>query len=210
MALSPQDIHNKEFSVKMRGYNIDQVNDFLDRIVKDYQITLQENVELKNSLNDAQSKVKYFNNLKDSLNQSILVAQEAADRVKRNSKRNAELATKKSKQNTTMIIRRAKKQSNQIIQHAIHKANQLTVETTDLRRSTNMFRHKIQALLRSQLEMTKSKRWDKLLGKGAEHNDHHRLTDRFDNLSNGDSSNNDDSRDKSNVIIYPDGTYREI
>lgn len=28
MVLSPVDIHNKEFSTKLRGYNIDEVNDF--------------------------------------------------------------------------------------------------------------------------------------------------------------------------------------
>ena len=38
MVLSPDDIHNKEFSTKLRGYNIDEVNDFLEQIIKDYQI----------------------------------------------------------------------------------------------------------------------------------------------------------------------------
>lgn len=37
MALTPLDIHNKEFNVKMRGYDQDQVNDFLDQIIKDYE-----------------------------------------------------------------------------------------------------------------------------------------------------------------------------
>lgn len=34
--LTAQDIHNKEFKVGLRGYNINEVNDFLDVIIKDY------------------------------------------------------------------------------------------------------------------------------------------------------------------------------
>lgn len=37
MALTPLDIQNKNFSTKMRGYNQDEVDDFLDMIVRDYE-----------------------------------------------------------------------------------------------------------------------------------------------------------------------------
>ena len=33
MALTPLDIHNKEFDVKLRGYDKDEVNDFLDQVI---------------------------------------------------------------------------------------------------------------------------------------------------------------------------------
>lgn len=35
-SLTAQDIHNKEFKRSVRGYNIDEVNGFLDLIIKDY------------------------------------------------------------------------------------------------------------------------------------------------------------------------------
>ena len=38
MALTPMDIHNKDFPVKMRGYDQDEVNDYLDQIIKDYEM----------------------------------------------------------------------------------------------------------------------------------------------------------------------------
>ncbi len=47
MALSPLDIHNKEFSSKMRGYDKDEVNDFLAQIVKDYSSLIKDNEGLK-------------------------------------------------------------------------------------------------------------------------------------------------------------------
>jgi cell division initiation protein len=42
MPLSPLDIHNKEFSKAFRGYQEDEVNEFLDQIIKDYEILLKE------------------------------------------------------------------------------------------------------------------------------------------------------------------------
>ncbi|MBY7147601.1 DivIVA domain-containing protein, partial [Levilactobacillus brevis] len=36
MVLSPLDIHNKEFGTKMRASNVDEVNDFLAHIIKEY------------------------------------------------------------------------------------------------------------------------------------------------------------------------------
>ncbi|XIF19654.1 MAG: DivIVA domain-containing protein [Acetilactobacillus jinshanensis] len=163
MALSPQDIHNKEFSVKMRGYNIDQVNDFLDQIVKDYQHTLIENNALKKSLKDANNNVNYYDNLKNSLNQSILVAQEAANKVRAKSDKQSKASHQKARKLADKVVDQAKGKADHIVQDSIHKADQLIVETTDLRKSTNDFRHKVQTMLKSQLELLNSKKWSNTL-----------------------------------------------
>ena len=35
--LTPLDIHNKEFKRGFRGYNEEEVDEFLDRVIKDYE-----------------------------------------------------------------------------------------------------------------------------------------------------------------------------
>lgn len=42
MPLTPLDIHNKEFGKGFRGYNEDEVNEFLDQIMKDLEILMKE------------------------------------------------------------------------------------------------------------------------------------------------------------------------
>ncbi len=54
MSLTPLDIHNKEFHTKLRGYDQDEVNDFLDQIIKDYELVLKENAHLTESLKQSQ------------------------------------------------------------------------------------------------------------------------------------------------------------
>src|SRR5699024_7074469 len=115
MALTPLDIHNKEFNVKMRGYDQDQVNDFLDQIIKDYEAALKQKDDLQTELKASEEKVTYFNQLKDALNQSIIVAQEAADKVKTNAQKEADIINQEAQKNAQNMLNEATEKSNRIL-----------------------------------------------------------------------------------------------
>lgn len=163
MALTPLDIHNKEFNVRFRGYDQDQVNDFLDQIIKDYEALIRRNEDLERSLKDSQEKVAYFTDLKDALNQSIIVAQDAADKVKMNAQRESEIIQDDAEKQARQLLNESTDKSNQILQDASEKARQITVETDDLKKQTRIFRQRLQVMLESQLEIVKSPEWNELL-----------------------------------------------
>ena len=48
--LTPLDIENKRFSKTLKGYNVDEVDDFLDQLTIDYEKLYKENAELKEQL----------------------------------------------------------------------------------------------------------------------------------------------------------------
>nr|WP_321315993.1 DivIVA domain-containing protein [uncultured Ligilactobacillus sp.] len=166
MALTPLDINNKEFHVKFHGYDQDEVNEFLDQIIKDYESLLKENDSLRDSLEQNKEKLKYFNDLKDSLNQSIIVAQEAADKVKANSQREAEIINREAQKQGQDIIDQANAKSRNIIDEASKKAKKLAIETDDLRKQARIFRQKLQVMMESQLEVVKGSEWDSILKQG--------------------------------------------
>ena len=91
MALTPLDIHNKEFPTKIRGYDQDEVNEFLDQIIRDYELVIRENKELTSNLDLVNKKLVNYEEMQDSLNKSILVAQDAADRLKVNTDKEIEV-----------------------------------------------------------------------------------------------------------------------
>jgi len=163
MALSPLDIHNKEFGTRMRGYDQDQVNDFLDQIIKDYSAVLAENESISKQLADTEEKLKYFDDLKDALNQSIIVAQEAADRVKNNAQKEADIIQQEAEKNAQDLLTDATEKSNRILSDASEKSKQITIQTEDLKRQTRIFRQRLQVMLESQLEVVKSPEWKSLL-----------------------------------------------
>ena len=61
MPLTPLDIHNKEFSKGFRGYDEDEVNEFLDQVIKDYEMVIREKKELEERLNDLTERLGHFN-----------------------------------------------------------------------------------------------------------------------------------------------------
>lgn len=152
MVLTPLDIHNKEFPVKMRGYDQDQVNDYLDQIIKDYEMVLKEKRELEKNLQFSEEQVGHFNNLHDALNKSIIVAQDAADRLKENAAKEANI-----------IRLEAEKNADRLLDEAVSKARKITTETDELKKQSRVFKQRLQIMIESQLEMVKNSEWDDLL-----------------------------------------------
>ena len=174
MALTPLDIQNKDFSTKMRGYNQDDVDDFLDQVTRDYEDALQKNRELEKSLKHAEEKFQYFNELKDALNQSIIVAQDTADKVKSSANKESEMiitsADNQAKETlveaerkSNAMIADAEAKSTQILEEAIERARQLAGETEDLKKKTRVFHQRLSLMLETQLEQVKSEEWEEIL-----------------------------------------------
>ncbi|MFB1098453.1 MULTISPECIES: DivIVA domain-containing protein [Bacillaceae] len=151
MPLTPLDIHNKEFARGFRGYDEDDVNDFLDRVIKDYEIIIREKKDLEERVQQLEERLGHFNNIETTLNKSILVAQETAEEVKGN-------AMKESK----LIIKEAEKNADRIINESLTKSRQIALEVEDLKKQAKVFRTRLKMLVEAQLEMIETDDWDGL------------------------------------------------
>ncbi len=149
--LSPLDIHNKEFTKSFRGYEEDEVNAFLDQIIKDYEITIRERNELQEKVEELEEKIGHFSNIEDTLNRSILVAQETAEEVKSNARKESKL-----------IIKEAEKNADRIINEALNKARQIYLENEDIKKQGKVFRTRLKMLIEAQLEMIGADDWERL------------------------------------------------
>lgn len=152
MALSPLDIHNKEFSRGFRGYNEDEVNDFLDQIIKDYELVLRENKQMKQEIEELNERIEHFGNIEDSLNKSLIIAQETADELKANAQKEAKL-----------IIKEAEKNADRIINEALAESRKISIAAEDVRKQTKVFRTRLKMLIEAQLDMINSNDWEDFL-----------------------------------------------
>ncbi|MED4603627.1 DivIVA domain-containing protein [Paenibacillus validus] len=151
MALTPLDIHNKEFSRSFRGYDEDQVNEFLDQVIKDYEALIRENKEMQNQLITIQERLDHFANIEETLSKTIIVAQEAADEVKTNAKKEAQL-----------IIKEAEKNADRIINESLSKARKISVEIEELKKQASIYRTRFRTLIEAQLELLSKEDWNSL------------------------------------------------
>jgi len=150
--LTPIEIHNKEFPTKFKGYDPEEVNDYLDEVIRTVEQLIRENKDLEKRVKFNEEKVSYFNSIQETLNKSIIVAQEAADRLKENARKDAEI-----------IIFEAEKEAERLLKEAAEKATEINRETDVLKKETRMFRQRLQIMVESQLEMIKNEEWDLLL-----------------------------------------------
>ncbi len=149
MPLTPLDIHNKEFSRRLRGYDEDEVNEFLDQIIKDYEALIRENKDLQNQVMALQEKIEHFANIEETLSKTIIVAQEAADEVKNNAKKEAQL-----------IIKEAEKNADRIINESLAKSRKIALEVEELKKQASIYRTRFRTLLEAQLELLGQDGWD--------------------------------------------------
>lgn len=157
MSLTPLDIQHKEFPVKIKGYDKEQVNDFLDNVTKEFEEIIRQNKDLQKQLKFAEEKLQYFSNLQDALNKSIVVAQDAADRLKENARKEAEI-----------ILFEAEKSADHLLHEAAGKATKINEETDGVRKESRNFKQKLQLLVESQLNLIMNDEWNNLLNASPE------------------------------------------
>jgi cell division initiation protein len=151
MSLTPLDIHNKEFTKAFRGYDEDEVNEFLDQIIKDYEKVIREKKEAEEEVANLREKLNHFNSIESTLNKSILVAQETAEELKNNAAKEAKL-----------IIKEAEKNADRIINEALSKSRRLAIEVEELKKQAKVFRTRMKMIVQAQLDMIENDDWDDL------------------------------------------------
>ncbi|WP_373750877.1 DivIVA domain-containing protein [Weissella soli] len=167
--LTPQEIHAKEFSGRGRNYDKAEVNEFLDQVVIDFETVTEENKTLKTKLAEADAAAKQVEDMKQSVNASILIAQEAADRLK-----------KQTESEVAATLQQAQVEAQKIVMEATAKANNITCESQQvnaalveekqvLTADMGNFKNKLTSLLQAQLDLiNNSSEWAEYGAKPAE------------------------------------------
>ncbi len=151
MPLTPLDIHNKEFTRTFRGYNEDEVNEFLDKVVRDFEKLIKDNQDLTDKVNQLNQKLEHYSKIEETLHNAIVVAQETAEEVKQNASREGEL-----------IRREAEREAKKTIDEAILKARKIHSEMEEMAKQVHVCRTRFRSLLEAQLEMINSENWTEL------------------------------------------------
>lgn len=141
VGVTPIEILNKEFDKRFRGYDEEQVNDYLDVVASELDRVVKEHSELKQQLDATADKLRYFEQLQDSLNNSIVVAHEAAERLKQNARKEAEL-----------ILYEAEREADRLVADANAQAQQIIANNESLRRSGQELHKQLRYMLTSQLD----------------------------------------------------------
>lgn len=103
--LRPIDIQNKEFEKKIKGYNCDEVDDFLDVVIQDYELLFKENQTLKDKIALLTETVERYKQMENTMQKSIDIAKAAADDARKNAETEANAIISKAKLDASYLAR---------------------------------------------------------------------------------------------------------
>lgn len=141
--MTPIEIQNYEFGKQaVGGYSTKQVDDFLEAVLKDFEQLYRENKELKDRITVLNDSLKNFKAMEDSLQNTLLFAQNTADDIKRNAQEKADI-----------ILEEARVNAGQMITDAEKRKQETERGLEDLKSQHRIFKSKYEALLHAELEL---------------------------------------------------------
>ena len=143
--ITPLDIENKKFSKQiMNGYNVEEVDDFLDEIGVDFAKKQKEVNEASKKIEELNASLEHYKNIEETLQNTLLMAQSTAEEVKNIAKQKAD-----------QIVTDAKASSQKEVDFIQNQILMKKKELEDVQKQFDIYKAKMESLLISQLELIK-------------------------------------------------------
>lgn len=140
--LTPMQIQNHEFKKGFRGYNEEDVQDFMKQVADDYQILFRDNREMKETIEQLRKQVEECKKRENTAIQTLMVAQETAENVKEVARKEAE-----------NIVREAEVQKSAMIAETAGHIRDGKQKYAKLRNEVAVFRAKMESLMQAHLQL---------------------------------------------------------
>jgi len=142
--LTPVDIENAEFKrvARGKGYDCDEVDDFLDLVIVEFEKLLKENTRLNDKIDVMSEAIKHYKDMEDTLKASIVKGEKTAEDTRQNAKTEAD-----------RIINEAKQKATQILDRANSEQYKIEIEINRVKAQYEALRAKMRTLLNSELEL---------------------------------------------------------
>ena len=88
--ITSMEIHNQQFKKALRGFDQEEVKEFLEIIAEDYEALFVENAQLKEAIQRLEHELGKYRKIEESINNSLILAQQTADNIKTNAQLEAE------------------------------------------------------------------------------------------------------------------------
>ena len=142
MRITPLDIQQKQFPMKFRGFDVEEVYAFLEVIREEMEDLLRENASLKENVQRLESQIKEHRDMETTLRETLMTAQQMVEDYKTNARKEAEL-----------VVKEAELKADTILKEAQEKVIKIHEDIVDLKGIRRHFKEEIKRLVESHLKM---------------------------------------------------------
>ena len=142
----------EKFNRTLRGYDPEEVNSFLDKIISQVEVMIDEMNQKDKKIMELQSfeienkklkeKLSQYERMESTLNKTIIMAQKTSEQVKM-----------AAHQESETLIENAKNNANRIVNEALLRAEKTEEEAAMLKRNIKIFKKRIRDIIETQLEV---------------------------------------------------------
>ena len=140
--ITPVDIQNKEFKTAFRGYNVDEVDEFLEELFKDFSRMYRENADMKDKNAILKDAVDTYKEMEETMRSAIISAQRTSEEILRNAHEQADT-----------IVREAKVRAQEMMNELDARIQELNRETAEIEGRNTLLRAKLRTVLNTYLSM---------------------------------------------------------
>ena len=141
LTLTPMDINNKEFKKGFSGYKADEVDEFLDEVIENYEELYKDNGSLKEKLAIMSEQIEHYTKIENTIQNTLILAQNAADQAKTSAEQEAK-----------MVVMNANETAQKILDKAHNDVVQINDEYENMKQEFIKFRAKFRNFMNTQLE----------------------------------------------------------
>jgi cell division initiation protein len=142
MRITPLDIQQKQFPVKFRGFDEEEVDSFLEIVREEMEELLRENASLREETKRLEKQLKDYKNIESSLKEMLITTQQMVEEYQMNAKKDAEL-----------IHREAELRADEVVKEAQEKVIKIHEDIADLKGVRMHFKEELRRLIASHMSM---------------------------------------------------------
>ena len=152
--LSVVDIQNKEFKRnKIGGYNIDEVDEYLEQIVKAYQEVLNENYILKEKVASQNKNLEQYHKMESTIQNVLILADKTAQDIKTAAYEKAEQIKSEANDRAEKITSLAEERVTRIIDQGRQEAYELSKKVEEAKSQYLTYKSQFKQLLQTQIDL---------------------------------------------------------
>lgn len=152
MAIRPIDVRRKEFSNGFRGYDANQVDDFLDQVADEFERAYTDNQRMKEEVSSLRERLQQFEELEGSIRSALVHAEQAANDLRHTSQREAEDLRHSAQREAESLRVSSQREAELTIQEAQNRAHQMLSDSSG---RVERVQESYEALQDAKLEFTK-------------------------------------------------------
>ena len=153
MPIRPIDVRRKEFKSNFRGYDPNQVDDFLDAVADEFERNYTENQRMREEVSSLRDRLQQFEDLEGSIRAALVHAEEAANDLRRSATQEAEGIKQSAQREADFTIREAQSRSHQMLADSSARIERVQDSYDALQEAKRSFANDFRHLLKTYTDM---------------------------------------------------------